>query len=725
MKVARLVVVGWIAAAMLLPSAVPTRARVSVPPALTAYHGSLHNHTGYSDGVLDPNAAFTAGRERGLDFMAVTDHSEQIDDAEWLDTLSQAISHTVDGEFVALAGCEYTNNAAGHTNVYNTFRRPVYVDYGYGYADYAPTLADFYDWMHQHPTALGQFNHPTWYGKNFYNWDYQGRADATMQMVEVGCGPGPNPVWSEEEYRNALDHGWRVAPTNNGDTHTDQWGIDNLGRSGIWAAALTADGVLEALRAMRLFATEDGNFEFYLQGDGRWMGETVPNDGAIDFEVYAYDPDGEILASLVLYADQGEIVAATAPDANPFWWTVSLAVDEAPHYYFARGQQPDGERMVTAPLWTWVEHVIINEFAAKSFEWVELYNPTPFMVNVGEWHIVSAYGDLDHTIPAGTKLAPGDYHVVYTGGDRLHDDGDVLSLLTADWEEQDRVGFGVRGGAPLPPIADSCARAVNGYDSGDDARDWNLDDTATMGVANDAPPVALGSAVVLNEVNTTAPPANEAIELFNPLPEGTSLAGWRICDGDSWATIAAGWIPPSEWLVIRPRDYGLVLSALDVAYLFAPDGTRVDQVGWAGAAEEYTWQRICDGEGPHDGYDWASSGGGVAWYDLPPSLGGSNCAPIAGLAAFNDGPTVLGGSTTLSATVSGGAPLWYRWALGDGTVAAGAVVTYSYPAVGVYTAVVTASNVADWAVATTVVRVRPLPVYLPLVTRCNGSACTP
>ncbi|MGC8875028.1 MAG: Ig-like domain-containing protein, partial [Chloroflexia bacterium] len=75
----------------------------------------------------------------------------------------------------------------------------------------------------------------------------------------------------------------------------------------------------------------------------------------------------------------------------------------------------------------------------------------------------------------------------------------------------------------------------------------------------------------------------------------------------------------------------------DVGYLFLPDRTRVDQIGWYSEYENGTFQRICDGEGPHDGYNWASSDGGRTWYDLPATLGSSNCAPYPVDAAVTKG----------------------------------------------------------------------------------------
>jgi CSLREA domain-containing protein len=94
--------------------------------------------------------------------------------------------------------------------------------------------------------------------------------------------------------------------------------------------------------------------------------------------------------------------------------------------------------------------------------------------------------------------------------------------------------------------------------------------------------------------------------------------------------------------------------------------------------------------------------------------------PIDGLAASNDGPTILGQPTTLMATVEDGTEVNYVWDFGDGTIGAGDVVTHTYTAVGTYTAVVTATNSVSTMTASTTVTVTPPPgrhVYLPVVMR--------
>ncbi len=81
--------------------------------------------------------------------------------------------------------------------------------------------------------------------------------------------------------------------------------------------------------------------------------------------------------------------------------------------------------------------------------------------------------------------------------------------------------------------------------------------------------------------------------------------------------------------------------------------------------------------------------------------------PVAGLAVTNDGPTQLGGTTSLTSTIGGGSGVSYTWNFGDGSPQApgGPVVAYPYSATGTFTAVVTASNTANQVTATTVVEV--------------------
>jgi len=87
-----------------------------------------------------------------------------------------------------------------------------------------------------------------------------------------------------------------------------------------------------------------------------------------------------------------------------------------------------------------------------------------------------------------------------------------------------------------------------------------------------------------------------------------------------------------------------------------------------------------------------------------------NYLPIEGLVADNSGPTLLGQATHLTATVTAGTLPTFTWDFGDGSSGEGKHVSHAYGAVGDYTAVVTATNSVNSAMATTLVSVVDVPI---------------
>lgn len=94
-----------------------------------------------------------------------------------------------------------------------------------------------------------------------------------------------------------------------------------------------------------------------------------------------------------------------------------------------------------------------------------------------------------------------------------------------------------------------------------------------------------------------------------------------------------------------------------------------------------------------------NEGSAFAYYGQP------NAEPIEGLTATNDSPTLLGETTTLTATITSGSMVSYTWAFGDGETGMGPVLGHGYGAAGVYTAVVTATNAISEASASTIVTI--------------------
>lgn len=291
------------------------------------------------------------------------------------------------------------------------------------------------------------------------------------------------------------------------------------------------------------------------------------------------------------------------------------------------------------------DHVLINEFRPKGTEWVEIYNPTAAAIDITGWYVDDAdCGAGTSFIPPAT-LPAGGYYIVGAGagGDNfdLSNDGDWVVLCTAAHQEINRVAYGIVGGAPLShqysPVDNSTARTPNGTDTGDYARDWNVDVSPTSGAPNDAPAVALGSSLVINEYQAVT--TNGQIELYNPTTEAITVTNWLYSDGD----MAPAIITSTAGISIAPGGFFLFTSAAnmgptDVINLFQADGTRVDQVAYNGHTLTGTPQRVCDGEGPNDGYTWLTSGGDVTWFDLPETLGSTNVVGPVDMVITKVGP---------------------------------------------------------------------------------------
>ncbi len=274
--------------------------------------------------------------------------------------------------------------------------------------------------------------------------------------------------------------------------------------------------------------------------------------------------------------------------------------------------------------------VLINEFVVKGSEWVELYNKSGMDISLDGWYVTDVACDaaITNTLGSGDVITVGGYFVIDDGasGDNFDwdSDGDVAVLCDAAHQELDRVAYGDQGGAPLAHTRDAIARAPNGLDTDDDARDWNVAPDPTKGEANNTAGVALGTTLVINEIEGGSG-IDLRIELYNPTSSTITVTNWLYSDGDMSPeplTTETVTLSPGKFFAFQSSKYRILEK--DVVYLFMPDGTRVDQVAGEEIEPGSTLQRIPDGVGPNDGYDWDSSGGGTSWFKLPATLGASN-----------------------------------------------------------------------------------------------------
>ena len=353
------------------------------------YFGQLHSHTQYSDGAGPLTDALryveNLPASANVQFVAFTDHSNYFDSSSspnveaalydtslvkdsdanhswktYKDTIAKFNEDNA-GSMVAIGGFEMTwSGGPGHINTFNT---PGIVSRNNSTLNNKTDDAGmkaYYALLRQEEgkNSISQFNHPgTTFGnfKDFNYWDPV--IDSRMYMVEVGNGEGQIGAGgyypSYEQYIMALDKGWHLAPTNNQDNHKGKWGNANDARDVILTDSFTEEGIYAAIRALRMYATEDKNLELTYTVNGLMMGSRITEvPDKLNIEVTVNDPDAsDSIAKVEVVANSGKVAYTWDNAAQLKSGKLSVTLDPSYSYYFIRVTQKDGDLAVTSPVW--------------------------------------------------------------------------------------------------------------------------------------------------------------------------------------------------------------------------------------------------------------------------------------------------------------------------------------------------------------------------------------
>lgn len=352
------------------------------------YFGQLHSHTQYSDGAGSLDSALDYVKNlpeiANVDFVAFTDHSNYFDSknnpnveaalydtslvkdsdpshswATYKNTVA-AFNAANAGKMVAIAGFEMTwSGGPGHINTFNTPGIVSRNNTTLNSKTKDAGLQAYYKLLSQKEGAnsISQFNHPGTTFGNFIDFGYwDAVVDTRMYMVEVGNGEGQIGAGgyypSYEQYIMALDKGWHVAPTNNQDNHKGRWGNANDARDVILTDDFTEDGIYAALRARRMYATEDKNLDLDYTVNGNMMGSIIDVPEKLNFEISFNDPDRtDSIAKVELVVNSGKVAYTWDSAADLAKGSVSVELAPEYTYYFVRVTEGDGDLAVTAPVW--------------------------------------------------------------------------------------------------------------------------------------------------------------------------------------------------------------------------------------------------------------------------------------------------------------------------------------------------------------------------------------
>ena len=254
----------------------------------TLVHADLHNHSLMSDGGGKPELAFASMREGGLDVAALTDHTtlngiRGLTPADWAKTGRLADAADDHGHYTALRGFEWSHPLLGHVNVWFTGD---FTDLGT-----SGTVGKLFDWIRRNG-GVSSFNHPGRELGRFNEFAYDPKMSDQMVGLEMfnqredflfdGWHDGrTSPL------NTCLNAGWRTGLSGVTDEHGDDWGLsEGKGRTGLWVADNTRNGVLEAMRARRFFATRVSGFRLDALAAGVRMGGSLPfPKGDVKFQV--------------------------------------------------------------------------------------------------------------------------------------------------------------------------------------------------------------------------------------------------------------------------------------------------------------------------------------------------------------------------------------------------------------------------------------------------------
>ena len=392
------------------------------------YFGQLHAHTDISNGAGSVEEAFQyASQVDGLDFFAVTDHSDSFDnadmgaiDADGVDISAdwaagkQAAASVTNGDFVGLFGFEMTwpeDKQLGHISTFNT---PGWQTRDQADFENVPTaLENYYKALTSVPGSVSQFNHPDTVHGDFERFDhYSPQYDAAVSLLEVA---GEDGVVDCGYYDLALDKGWHVAPTNNQNNHKGQWGDASEARTVVLAKSLTEEALYAAMKDRRVYATQDSDLAIYYELNGTVMGSIIPKSESAAVTVFLSDPTDEAIGNVEVVTDGGAVLVSEHVETPS--QVLELSASGGHSYYYLRITQPDGDVAVTAPVWMdGYDDIGIESFTSDTLTpardeeiglMVELYNdePVDFIV---ESLSLYADGELVRTVSKPGTVAAMD-----------------------------------------------------------------------------------------------------------------------------------------------------------------------------------------------------------------------------------------------------------------------------------------------------------------------------
>jgi hypothetical protein len=332
--------------------------------------GDIHQHTASSDGTGTMEETYYRARARYRDqVVAVTDHESFLGkrtlEGEWRDACRIADEFYEPGAFVTLKGFEWTGKmhpGPGHKVVYLPSsggpilsRDDLRTNSSISLICKCRTIG-----------ALVVPHHVGWTGADMEHhepdvqtcWEIVS-CHGAYERQGVTNAVGTRGDDKEGQFvADALDRNLRFGLVGGSDGHGLSWhhGISRkqdshrTGLTGFLSHDVTREGVLEALRKRRCYATSGAKIALWFEVDGRPMGEEVIAGYEVPFRVSAVATEPIMKLNLITNNGQ-EIPLESEGSIADVHGTLPPPPDNGFSYYFVRLIQEDGETAWSSPIW--------------------------------------------------------------------------------------------------------------------------------------------------------------------------------------------------------------------------------------------------------------------------------------------------------------------------------------------------------------------------------------
>ncbi|UKT65818.1 gliding motility-associated C-terminal domain-containing protein [Pedobacter mucosus] len=391
---------------------------------LDFYYGNLHSHSSYSDGNKDDltkkpedDYAF-AKNSMNLDFLGISEHNHTqagMSLASWqpgIDAAKKATTST----FVAMHGMEWgVISGGGHVIVYGidsligweSGENQIYVPKSV----YTGSTGLFRILNRHGLNAVATLAHPNTTDYNNISATYDLSADSAIVGTALESGPAfsTNVTYSDPAssmsylsyYNRMLAQGYHLGASIDHDNHNLTFGRHTRARLVVLAPALTENDLLDAIKKMRFYASQDSAAKIVFTINKQPVGSVFKTAGAPLIELNSITTS-PVTSIKILYGTPGSGISPVeliSGASTSLTYTDNNLANLATGYYYADILEADGSRIITSPIWYTRDDATVKKNQTITFA------PTK----------TATYGDPD--FPAGAISDNTAINITYTSSD--------------------------------------------------------------------------------------------------------------------------------------------------------------------------------------------------------------------------------------------------------------------------------------------------------------------